>query len=68
MIDMYADAVYEMYGIVIDKEDTYRHMAAGTLITSFLYWHEYLHGASRERVEQVYGKMAESWHITFPCN
>ena len=34
-------------------------MAANTLITSFLYWHEYLHGASEERVRKVYEKMVQ---------
>jgi thiamine kinase-like enzyme len=59
LIGLYSKAVYELYGKTIDSDAIYSHMAANTLITSFLYWHEYLHGASEERVKKVYEKMAQ---------
>jgi len=59
LIDLYSKAVYELYGKTIDSDAFYSHMAANTLITSFLYWHEYLHGASEERVRKVYEKMVQ---------
>lgn len=59
LIDLYSKSVYELYGKTIDSDAIYDHMAANTLITSFLYWHEYLHGASEERVRTVYKKMVQ---------
>jgi len=59
LIDQYSKAVYELYGKTTDNEAICGHMAAKTLITSFLYWHEYLHGALEERVRTVYEKMVE---------
>lgn len=59
IIELYCKAVYELYGKTIDSELIYRHLAASTLITSFLHWHHYLHGASMAKVEKIYGKMAE---------
>lgn len=59
LIDLYAKAVYELYGKSIDGNAIYCHMAANTLITSFLHWHQYLHGASEERVRNIYGKMVQ---------
>ena len=36
-------------------------MALSNLNVSFMYWHMYLHGAGRERVQNIFGKMAEDY-------
>lgn len=59
VIDSYIKAVYDMFGKRMDSDAFYCHMSAGTLITSFLYWHEYLHGNAEERVGKVYRKMGQ---------
>jgi aminoglycoside phosphotransferase (APT) family kinase protein len=59
LINLYSNAVYKLSGKTPDGDAVYGHMAANTLITSFLYWHEYLHGASEERVRKVYDKMVQ---------
>lgn len=68
LIDLYSKAVYDLYGKEIDSDVICNHMAANTLITTFLYWHEYLHGASEERVRTVYEKMVQMISDNmFPC-
>lgn len=56
IIDLYSKAVYELYGKTVDSESIHRHLAASTLITSFLFWHHYLHGAPMTKKEKIYGK------------
>lgn len=66
IIDLYAKVVYDMFGKRVDSKEILCHKYAGTLITSFLYWHEYLHGSTEERVRKVYGKMEQIMsHIRF---
>lgn len=60
IIDLYVQAVKELNGRIMDSEKIYRHMCASTLITSFLFWHQYLHGSSKERVKGIYDKMVQS--------
>ena len=57
VIDLYSKAVYELYGKTVDGESIHRHLAASTLVTSFLFWHHFLHGVPKEKVEQVYCEM-----------
>lgn len=59
VIDFYAEAVYDIFGKRIDSNAVYCHMSAGTLITSFMYWHEYLHGNPEDRVRKVYEEMGQ---------
>jgi thiamine kinase-like enzyme len=59
LIDLYSNAVYELYGKRADSEVIYSHLSASTLITSFRFWHEYLHGASEEKVGKIYEKMVQ---------
>ncbi|GKX65158.1 phosphotransferase family protein [Inconstantimicrobium mannanitabidum] len=60
VIDQYLKAVYELYGKILDSKAIYSHMSASTLITSFVFWHEYLHGASEEMVGKIYEKIVQS--------
>lgn len=54
----YADAVREITGRAPDPECLTGHIAAANVITTFLFWHLYLHGADEDRVREIYGKMA----------
>lgn len=60
LIAFYSEAVNELYGKIINSEVIYGHMSASMLITSFLFWHEYLHGTSEDRVRTIYEKMVQS--------
>lgn len=56
-LDSYVNAVRELSGKRIRQEDIMRHMDAANVITSFVFWHEYLHGSSEKRVRDIYGRM-----------
>lgn len=58
-LDYYIDAIGKLSGKQIQWQDIIRHMNAANVITSFLFWHEYLHGSSEERVRDIYGKMTK---------
>ncbi len=45
----------------IIMQDIIWHMNAANVITSFAFWHEYLHGSSAERVQDIYGKMIQDF-------
>ena len=60
-LDSYVNAVRELSGKRIRQEDIVRHMNAANVITSFVFWHEYLHGGSERRVREIYGGMTESF-------
>lgn len=49
------------YGLTVHPQDVQIQMALSNLNVSFMYWHMYLHGASWERVQGVFGKMAEDY-------
>lgn len=59
LLEYYAEAVYELSGRCVDREEVIGHMNAANRITSFLFWHQYLHGSSEERVRKIYGKMTD---------
>lgn len=56
-LESYANAIRELSGKQIHRQDLMRHMNAANIITSFVFWHQYLHGNSEERVRDIYGKM-----------
>lgn len=60
LLDAYVDAVRRLTGRRLDRQAIIGHMNASDVITSFVFWHEYLHGGSEERVRDIYGKMARS--------
>lgn len=61
-VDYYVNAVREISGKQIVRQDMIRHMNAANVITSFAFWHEYLHGSSEERVRDIYGRMAKDFN------
>ena len=62
-INAYAEAIKEMTGAVVDAGNITRHMAAANVITSFSFWHEFLHGNEEDRVRGIYDKMTEDFRI-----
>lgn len=63
VIELYSKAVKELNGNIVDSAHIYHHMHASNLLTSFLFWHQYLHGASEGRVREIYDKMVQSISI-----
>ena len=55
--EKYAKAVLELTGETIDPELILKHIDAANVITTFMYWHYFLHGNPEERVREVYVKM-----------
>ncbi len=64
-LDYYINAIGKLSGKQLRRQDIIRHMNAANVITSFLFWHEYLHGSSEERVGDIYNKMIKDYE---DCN
>ena len=62
-LDAYSGAVRDLTGRRVNAEEIRRHMAAANIITTFAFWHMYLHGNDAERVKGIYGKMAEDFRM-----
>ena len=62
-LDAYSGAVRNLTGRRVNAEEIRRHMAAANIITTFVFWHMYLHGNDAERVKGIYGKMAEDFRM-----
>lgn len=60
-LDNYVNAIRMLSGKQIRMQDLIRHMNAANVITSFLFWHQYLHGSSEERVRDIYSKMTKDF-------
>lgn len=60
-LDDYVNAIRKLSGKQIRRQDLIRHMNAANVITSFLFWHQYLHGSSEERVREIYSKMTKDY-------
>lgn len=60
-LDNYVNAIRKLSGKQIRRQDLIRHMNAANVITSFLFWHQYLHGSSEERVRGIYNKMTKDF-------
>lgn len=56
-VALYGRERTELTGENVSSRDLLLHMQAANLITSFQFWHEYLHGSSTERVRGIYEKM-----------
>ena len=52
-----AQAISELTGQTPDTQNILRHMKATNTITSFKFWHAFLHGSNVERVQGIYNKM-----------
>ena len=59
LLKYYTEAVHELTGKTVSQRDIIGHMNAANTITSFLFWHQYLHGSSEERVRKIYEQMTE---------
>ncbi|MDE6518175.1 MAG: phosphotransferase, partial [Acetatifactor sp.] len=57
VVKLYCQERFQRTGENISKEDMIRHMNAANVITSFQFWHQYLHGSACERVRGIYEKM-----------
>lgn len=56
-VELYCQERLRLTGETISQDDMIRHMCAANVITSFQFWHEYLHGSPCERVRGSYEKM-----------
>ena len=56
-VSFYEQAVKELSGRIVTWETINDHMHAANQITSFMFWHQYLHNSAKERVQEIYGKM-----------
>lgn len=61
LFGFYIEEVYELTGKCLDIAKMKKHRSAANLITSFVFWHQYLHGSKPERVGRIYTKMLESF-------
>lgn len=59
----YADAIMAISGKSVDVRSVAGHIAAANVITSFIFWHQFLHGAETERVRGIYGKMTDDFRL-----
>lgn len=60
-LDSYVTAVRELTGKHLQKQDIVRHIASANVITSFVFWHEYLHNSLEKRVCDIYDKMVNDF-------
>lgn len=67
LLKYYAEEIYELSGRCVDREEIMGHMDAANRITSFLFWHQYLHGNPEERVRKIYGQMTDGFLIRRYC-
>ena len=63
ILDSYADAIKDIKGENLDIDAIKKHMAAANVITSFEFWHEFLHGNDEDRVRGVFDKMVSDFKI-----
>ena len=62
-LESYVDAVNRKTGAGLAAKDIEWHIQASNIITTFRYWHFYLHGNPVDRVQEIYGKMAEDYKL-----
>ena len=61
MLNLYSNAVKKTSGKFIDPELVKRHIAASNVITTFEFWHEFLHGNAGDRVKGIFEKMLDDY-------
>ena len=64
----YADAIRDIGGHSVDIQSIAGHIAAANVITSFVFWHQFLHGAETERVQDIYRKMTDDFQTLICSN
>lgn len=62
-IGFYKQALKRISGKTVSGKEIEGHIRAANVITSFIFWHQYLHGSTEERVREIYGKMVEDSHF-----
>jgi hypothetical protein len=60
-VEFYVQAIKRLSGKILLPEEISLHMDAADIITSFVFWHEYLHGNNVDRVRGIYGKMVDKF-------
>ena len=63
IFDMYANAVKELSGKIINPDLIKKHIAASNVITTFEFWHEFLHGNPEDRVKGIFDKLINDYKI-----
>ncbi len=57
ILNMYSNDVKETFGKIINPELIKKHIAASNVITTFEFWHEFLHGNPEDRVKGIFDKL-----------
>ena len=65
-IKSYSEAIQEITGRIVNADNILRHIAASNIITTFEFWHDFLHGNDEDRVKGIYDKMIEDYHKWMP--
>ena len=60
---MYSNAVKETSGKIINPELIKKHIAASNVITTFEFWHEFLHGNPEDRVKGIFDKLVNDFQM-----
>lgn len=63
ILKMYTNAIKEISGKIINPELIKKHIAAANVITTFEFWHEFLHGNSKDRVKGVFDKLISDFQM-----
>ena len=63
----YALEYNRLTGESIEADELERHIKAANVITTFRFWHLYLHGNDTERVREIYDKMMSDYHDIQGC-
>jgi thiamine kinase-like enzyme len=63
----YAIEYNRLTGENIEADDLEKHIKAANVITSFRFWHLYLHGNDTERVREIYDKMMSDYKDIQGC-
>ena len=61
-LSAYVDARRELGSAGLEVDEIKKHMAAANVLTSFLFWHRFLHGADADRVRGIYEKMVDGFY------
>ena len=56
-VEAYGRELKRLSGKKVTWAEIDGHIRAANVITSFICWHEYLHGSDEGRVREIYGKM-----------
>ena len=63
VLKAYATEMKKVTGEEIDILNIQKHIVATNVITTFEFWHEFLHGTNKERVAGIYDKMISDFSL-----